>query len=148
MQSPLLYPTRVSVLRLRNRIACFSSTYQIDSARQRKVKGTGLGLALSKQLAELLGGAIYLKSESRSGFTVYGPAAPPGSGAVPSRNRPDKDRICAVLIAKPARSSRYLVYLVIDDEDVSRYLVTKLLSGCRPKYCEAQRRIGRSAVRA
>ena len=50
----------------------FQQYFQIDSARQRRVKGTGLGLALSKQLAELLGGSIQLKSEFGVGsqFTV------------------------------------------------------------------------------
>jgi CheY-like chemotaxis protein len=47
----------------------FQQFTQIDSSRQRNVKGTGLGLPLSKKLAELLGGRIELVSELGSGST-------------------------------------------------------------------------------
>jgi len=41
----------------------FDEFVQIESEMQAKVKGTGLGLPLSKRLAELLGGTIGVKSE-------------------------------------------------------------------------------------
>ena len=41
----------------------FQQYYQVDSPRQRKLKGTGLGLPLSRKLAELLGGSIRLRSQ-------------------------------------------------------------------------------------
>ena len=50
----------------------FQQYYQVDSVRQRRVKGTGLGLPLSRKLAELLGGSISLRSAPGAGsqFTV------------------------------------------------------------------------------
>ena len=46
----------------------FQEFAQLDSALQRKVKGTGLGLPLSKKLAELLGGSVGVESELGRGI--------------------------------------------------------------------------------
>ena len=43
---------------------------QIDSNLSRKYEGTGLGLPLSKTLAELHGGSLDLQSEVGAGTTV------------------------------------------------------------------------------
>jgi signal transduction histidine kinase/CheY-like chemotaxis protein len=60
----------------------FHEFTQIDSALQRRVKGTGLGLPLCRKLAALLGGSVVLESTPGVGsiFTaivpvVYAPAA-------------------------------------------------------------------------
>lgn len=47
----------------------FDEFVQIESELQAKVKGTGLGLPLSKRLAELLGGTIAVKSQVGVGST-------------------------------------------------------------------------------
>lgn len=47
----------------------FHDFSQVPSAQQRKVRGTGLGLSLSKKLAELLGGSVSLESELGKGST-------------------------------------------------------------------------------
>ncbi len=52
-----------------DRSAIFEEFTQVDSRLQRKVKGTGLGLPLSKKLAELLGGGVGLESELEVGST-------------------------------------------------------------------------------
>jgi signal transduction histidine kinase/CheY-like chemotaxis protein len=47
----------------------FEDFVQIESPLQKQVKGTGLGLPLSRKLAELLGGNISIKSELGQGST-------------------------------------------------------------------------------
>lgn len=49
----------------------FDSFQRADITRNRNVEGTGLGLALAKQLTELMGGKIYLKSEYGKGSIFY-----------------------------------------------------------------------------
>lgn len=55
--------------------AIFHDFSQIDSPIQKRLRGTGLGLSLSKRLAELLGGTVDLQSELTKGsvFSVTVP---------------------------------------------------------------------------
>src|SRR5262249_62395115 len=48
----------------------FEPFVQLDSSLARKYEGTGLGLALSRRWAQLLGGSLVLKSELGSGTTA------------------------------------------------------------------------------
>jgi two-component system sensor histidine kinase/response regulator len=56
----------------------FEKFQQLDSSHHRKYGGTGLGLALTKQLVELHGGVIEVESAVGAGstFTVWLPAQP------------------------------------------------------------------------
>ena len=61
----------------------FQEFAQLENPLQRKVRGTGLGLPLSKKLAELLGGSVSVESQPGLGSTfsatiplVYAPAQP------------------------------------------------------------------------
>lgn len=60
--------------------AIFQDFTQVDSPIQKRLRGTGLGLSLSKRLAELLGGTVTLQSELGSGstFSVTLPPRLPG----------------------------------------------------------------------
>ena len=49
--------------------AIFQDFSQLDSPIQKRMRGTGLGLSLSKRLAELLGGSIALQSQAGEGST-------------------------------------------------------------------------------
>lgn len=51
--------------------AIFRDFSQVDSPIQKRLRGTGLGLSLSKRLAELLGGNVDLKSEPNKGSTFF-----------------------------------------------------------------------------
>jgi signal transduction histidine kinase len=58
----------------------FEDFEQVDSPRQRKVTGTGLGLPLTRKLAALLGGSVQLRSVLGAGatFAVVVPRVLPG----------------------------------------------------------------------
>lgn len=60
--------------------AIFQDFTQVDSPIQKRLRGTGLGLSLSKRLAELLGGTVNLLSELGTGstFSVTLPPRLPG----------------------------------------------------------------------
>ncbi|MDB5861911.1 MAG: putative histidine kinase, classic [Ramlibacter sp.] len=61
----------------------FQDFAQVRSPVQRRLRGTGLGLSLSKKLAELLGGTVQLASEPGKGsvFSVTIPLQLEGAGA-------------------------------------------------------------------
>ena len=65
--------------------AIFQDFIQVDSPVQKRLRGTGLGLSLSKRLAELLGGTVALQSALGAGstFSVTVPARWADGGTPP-----------------------------------------------------------------
>lgn len=88
----------------------FEEFGQVDGPLQRRQKGTGLGLPLSRKLAELLGGMIEVEST-------------PGVGSVFRLDLPAG----AVRLARQAEGAAARRVLVVDDEPPFRYLVRQLL---------------------
>jgi CheY-like chemotaxis protein len=97
-----------------NRI--FDEFVQIENPLQRRVKGTGLGLPLSKRLAELLGGTIAVESAVGLGstFTVTLPLMPAKMDA-------------ETLAPDPSR----LPVLVVDDDEADLLLYERTFAGTR-----------------
>jgi signal transduction histidine kinase len=100
----------------------FEEFGQVRNRFQRRVKGTGLGLPLSRRLAELLGGSISVTSDAGKGsqFTVSLPRVLAADSGEPVGTNG---------VAEGAGQCRVLV---IDDELAPRYLLRRLLEeqGC------------------
>ncbi len=99
----------------------FERFSQADETTTRKFGGTGLGLALSRAFAQLLGGDISVESTEGQGtcFTLRLPAQAPEAAAAVAPDPDAKNEADAV--------GRDLV-LVIDDEASQRELMTRFLS--------------------
>ncbi|MDI3281933.1 response regulator [Polyangium sp. 15x6] len=95
----------------------FEEFGQIDGPVQRKHKGTGLGLALSRRLSDLLGGMLTVESELGRGstFTLTIPATHP------------EVRELATLAARPLDPSRAPV-LIVEDDRKTMFIYEKFLS--------------------
>ncbi len=87
------------------------------------IEGTGLGLALSKRLAEAMGGAIGVESTEGEGscFWVDLP------GTVRDEKGTADDRVADDAVAEPARPAAQAVVLYIEDERANLHLVRKSL---------------------
>ncbi|GAB3543822.1 two-component regulator propeller domain-containing protein [Spirosoma fluminis] len=121
--------------------------YQVDNSRTRPYEGTGIGLALAKELTELMGGTIEVRSELGSGttFTVHLPVQPvTGEVDVPEVGMP----VVAPHIFHPAVASKdepdvvpeddkkektdtsaLPVVLVVEDNQELREFIARELSG-------------------
>ncbi|MET0310775.1 MAG: ATP-binding protein [Burkholderiaceae bacterium] len=72
--------------------AIFKDFSQVDSPVQKRLRGTGLGLSLSKRLAELLGGSVTMESEPGKGSVFYVTIPVRLEGAVPEAGEPRERR--------------------------------------------------------
>ncbi|HEX4227329.1 MAG TPA: ATP-binding protein [Bryobacteraceae bacterium] len=102
----------------------FQEFAQIDNPIQQRVKGTGLGLPLSRRLASLLGGTLTVESAIGSGatFTLTLPVTVSADSAAAGER-------------KIGTSSDTI--LIVDDEATARYLARQLLRGTRFRTIEA-----------
>ncbi|WP_372880767.1 transporter substrate-binding domain-containing protein [Psychromonas sp.] len=94
----------------------FKAFSQADTSTTRKYGGTGLGLVISKNLVELMGGEIWLDSEAGVGsnfqFTVT----------------LQKQHGKSSMIGLPARKLQGLRVLVVDDNEAAREILCTMLS--------------------
>ena len=107
-----------------NMAKLFRAFSQIDSSLARQFEGTGLGLAMVKQLAELHGGTVAVSSAEAEGasFAVWLPLEIPAQSAPPSpRRRPAAESLPEVTEAAP-------IALVVEDDDSTAELIRVLLT--------------------
>jgi PAS domain S-box-containing protein len=93
----------------------FQPFAQADSSTTRKYGGTGLGLTISKRLAEMMGGEIWVESESGQGST-FSFTANFGLGKEKVKKR-----------FKPSQDQRGMKVLVVDDNATSRDILHEML---------------------
>ncbi|MBW2584039.1 MAG: response regulator, partial [Deltaproteobacteria bacterium] len=93
----------------------FQPFAQADSSTTRKYGGTGLGLTISKRLAEMMGGKIWVESNTGQGST-FSFTANLGLGKERAKKR-----------FKPASELRGMNVLVVDDNATSRSIFQDML---------------------
>jgi signal transduction histidine kinase/DNA-binding response OmpR family regulator len=93
----------------------FQPFAQADSSTTRKYGGTGLGLTISKRLAEMMGGEIWVESESGRGST-FSFTANFGLGKERAKKR-----------FRPASDLRGMKVLVVDDNATSMSILQEML---------------------
>jgi signal transduction histidine kinase/CheY-like chemotaxis protein len=94
--------------------ALFAKFTQADGSTTRKYGGTGLGLTISKQLAQLMGGFIQVKSELEKGSTF--------SVSIPLSLAAGKS------VDPPAADLRNLRVLIVDDNEINRRVIHEQIS--------------------
>ena len=103
----------------------FEPFAQAEASTRGKYGGTGLGLALSRRFAELLGGDIELQSVPGEGttFTVRVPANAKVPRAKPSDGAPDGP------VSTSAQAASAGTILIVDDDAVGSELMGRILAG-------------------
>ncbi len=98
----------------------FEEWSQIDGKLQKVAKGSGLGLPLSRKLAQLLGGDVRLKSELGVGSTFV--------ATIPIRFDGEKEVVYAPEVKRELDASKTPV-LVVEDNREALFIYEKYLKG-------------------
>lgn len=100
----------------------FEAFFQVDGSATRPYGGAGLGLAIAKQLVEMMGGTLYVESEEGKGSTF--------SFCLPLVKASRADDVAAVeepFVVEQGRPHRRETILVVEDNDVSSQVALGLL---------------------
>jgi signal transduction histidine kinase/DNA-binding response OmpR family regulator len=107
----------------------FKEWEQVDGNIQKTVKGTGLGLPLSRKLAQLLGGDVYVKSQLGMGSTFF--------AAIPVRYKGATEAVYVPDVKRELDASK-LPVLVVEDNREALFIYEKYLKGTEFQVIPAQ----------
>jgi signal transduction histidine kinase/CheY-like chemotaxis protein len=93
---------------------------QVEGKIQKMQKGTGLGLPLSKKLAQLLGGNVYVRSQVGLGSTFF--------AAIPMRYSGETETVYVPDVKRELDASK-LPVLVVEDNREALFVYEKYLKG-------------------
>jgi signal transduction histidine kinase/CheY-like chemotaxis protein len=112
-----------------DQVRIFKEWEQIEGKLQKTAKGTGLGLPLSKKLAQLLGGDVYVKSQLGVGSTFF--------AAFPVRYEGVTEAVYVPDVKRELDASK-LPVLVVEDNRESLFIYEKYLKGTEFQVVPAQ----------
>ncbi len=131
----------------------FDRFYQVDTSHTRKAEGTGIGLALTKELVQLMGGTIDVKSppvgaKNGTEFTVtipmtisldaVGMSDTPVHQSITPSKKSNQSLVIDIENPKRQKPTNHLILLVEDNADVVAYTAS-----CLPDYKLAVGKDGR-----
>lgn len=98
----------------------FKSFSQVDGSFTRKTGGTGLGLVISKELVELMGGNLQLESTEGKGSTFY-------FSLSLQKGVKESHKVENTVIKSELISEKTLNILVAEDDKVNQLVISRLL---------------------
>lgn len=107
----------------------FQEWAQVDGKLQKTRRGTGLGLPLSRKLAQLLGGNVYVKSQVGLGSTFF--------ASVPINFAGETEAVYVPEVKRELDSHR-LPVLVVEDNREALFIYEKYLKGSEFQVIPAQ----------
>ncbi|MBQ9346266.1 MAG: response regulator [Oscillibacter sp.] len=111
----------------------FQSFQRLDETKNRNIEGTGLGLNITRQLAEMMGGTIQVESEYGKGSVFTAEVVQEVVDAAPignftenlTRSRQQREEYRPTLVAPKAR------LLIVDDNEMNLAVISELLADTR-----------------
>ncbi len=107
-------------------LGLFEKFHQVDASISRKFGGTGLGLVITRHIAELMGGEVGVESEVGKGSTFWFTAMLTRGGEVDSANyRAKSSSEAEAILSAQYKGSRILL---AEDNDINREVAFELLA--------------------